>query len=103
MASTGILPSLQLNKDPERAKPSGFYIRFSLSGINPGINVILIFSSSSASPAVNETAPADFSESWGRLSQAVLFSHFSTFKKQSVLCDSSKPILNMGNIFKEEL
>lgn len=81
MASTGILPSLQLNKDPERAKPSGFYIRFSLSGANPGINVILIFSSSSASPAVNATAPADFSKR-GRLSQAVLFSNFSAFRKQ---------------------
>lgn len=67
VTSTGILPSLQLNKNPERAKPSGFSIRLSLSGINPGINFILIFSSSSASPAVNETAPADFSESWGKL------------------------------------
>lgn len=64
--STGILPSLQLNKDLERAKPSVFYIWFSLSGINPGINVVLMFSSSSASTAVNETSSADFSESWGR-------------------------------------
>lgn len=40
--SSGILPCLQLNKDPERAKPYGFNIRFSLSGINPGINVVLI-------------------------------------------------------------
>lgn len=101
MSSTGILPSLRLNKDPEWGKPPGFYIGFSLSGIKPGINVILIFSSSSSFPAVNETAPADFSESWGRLSEAVLFSHFSAFRKQFSTCDSSKPVLNMGNIFKE--
>lgn len=68
VSSSGILPSLQLNKDPERAKPSVFYIRFSLSGINPGINVVLMFSSGSASTAVNETASPDFNGSWGRSS-----------------------------------
>lgn len=51
MSSTEILPSPQLNKNPERAKTSVFHIRFSLFGINPGINVTVMFSSSSVSTA----------------------------------------------------
>lgn len=101
--STGILPSLQLNKDSERAKLSGFYIRFSLSGINLGMNVVLMFSSSSAFITVDETASADFSETWGRPSWAMGF--FSTSlcsENSSVLCDSFQLTLNMGNLMEEK-